>query len=184
MPLVLSRPALAECASICADLHTASWNIAYRGILSDAWLDNEMPANRQAHWQKAVKTTDVTRHTILASLDGQPAGFLCLMPDGQPEWGGYIDNLHVRPDAKGSGIGRRLMAECAKDWLAMGRSAPLHLGVFANNAPARAFYERMGGKLVAEWDEDFYGNPAQAVRYQWQDVHALSMACDPARVSP
>lgn len=183
MPLVFSRPALADCASIVADLHIASWNVAYRGILGDAWLDQEMPENRRAHWQKALATPEATRHIILAERDGVPVGFLCLMPDGEPEWGGYIDNLHIRPDAKGGGIGRRLMAECAKDWLARGRTEPLHLGVFANNAPARGFYERIGGTLVAEWDEDFYGNPAKAVRYQWQDVHALSMSCDPARVS-
>jgi len=183
MSLVISRLALADCAMTCADLHIASWNIAYRGILSDAWLDEEMPENRRAHWQAAL-ASDQIRHILLAHLDGAPAGFLCLTPGVEPEWGGYIDNLHIRPDIKGKGIGRRLMAECAKDWLAQGETQPLHLGVFANNAPARAFYERMGGKKVAEWDEDFYGNPAQAVRYQWQDVHALSLSCDPARVSP
>jgi ribosomal protein S18 acetylase RimI-like enzyme len=172
----LRRAAAADYPADIAALHTLSWAGAYRGILSDRWLAEEMPANRLAYWQQAAALSPDPRRVWLAEQDGQPRGFICLMPQEDPAWGGYIDNLHVHPAAQGSGLGRRLMAQAARWWQEEGRSEPLHLCVFVDNARARAFYERIGGSLAETFDEEFYGQPVTTCRYQWRDVAALAAA--------
>ena len=85
-------------------------------------------------------------HGILAE-DTAPMGLAIFYPDfstvrGQP--GLFVQDLYVRESARGTGVGRGLLAAAAKaarrDWGA----AYLTLGVSPGNAGAKALYERMG----------------------------------------
>lgn len=59
-----------------------------------------------------------------------------------------LDNLHVRPDQTGQGLGSRLLDHALR-WVAQAKPTwPLHLLIFARNVTVRRFYERHGGELV------------------------------------
>ena len=63
--------------------------------------------------------------------------------------GPHIDQLFVDPDHQGAGLGTALVTAMLERRL---RPATLH--VFAENRPARVFYERFGFRQVdAWWDE-------------------------------
>ena len=63
--------------------------------------------------------------------------------------GAHIDQLFVDPDHQRAGLGSALLTAMLERRL---RPATLH--VFAENGPARAFYERFGFRQVdAWWDE-------------------------------
>ena len=89
---------------------------------------------------------------LLASIDGEPAGFALFYPDfstwhGRP--GLFLEDLYVREWARGRGVGRRLIARLAalaveRDW------AALHFNVLDWN-PARGFYRRLGIDARREW---------------------------------
>ena len=69
----------------------------------------------------------------------------------QPDGEGYIDFVAVHPDARGRGIGRRLVVALSRDLLAACRSGHVNLTVAERRADARALYERLGFRA----DESF-----------------------------
>lgn len=65
-------------------------------------------------------------------------------------WGLYLEDLYVRPDARGTGAGLALLRAVAQE--ATRRGAPrLDWVVLDWNAPAVAFYERLGAVAMDEW---------------------------------
>jgi len=171
------RLATAEDAAAIAALHAESWRSAYRGILRDDFLDGAIDDDRRALWDKRLSPTapDSRPFVALAELDGVALAFVCVLLDVDPMRGALLNNLHVAPASKGRGLGRRLMAEAAI-WIRQQRPhSGMHLWVFEQNLPARAFYERLGGVM----DERSVhvapdGSHVQAVRYCWEDPGRLA----------
>ncbi len=133
-------------AVLIAAIHARSWKDAYRGILSDSYLAGEVDAERLAVWQARMAVWDAAKHFArLAEVDGDPAGFVCVLADAEPEHGALLDNLHILPDHRAAGLGKRLLVDAAR-WIARTMpGVPMHLTVFQSNERARAFYRRMGG---------------------------------------
>jgi GNAT superfamily N-acetyltransferase len=85
---------------------------------------------------------------LRAASDGELLGFVCVLLDTEPEWGARLDNLHVSPEAKGTGIGYVLF-NAAREWIAdVAPGMAMHLWCVERNYVARRFYERQGGKIV------------------------------------
>ena len=51
---------------------------------------------------------------------------------------------------------------------------PLVISVLAANAPARCFYEALGGVLVGQRSIEEYGEMLPGVVYGWSDIRALT----------
>lgn len=170
------RPADALDSAAIAALHTASWRHAYRGILPDSYLDGAIGAERLDLWEKRLSPSDRNCRLVLLAEGSQQglAGFVCLLLDEEPEWGGCLDNLHVRPDIHGRGLGRRLFAEAARWLMSMEPGWPLHLWVFEVNRAARGFYDRFKGDVVARKIKRMPGGvDIASLRYVWRDVGKL-----------
>jgi GNAT superfamily N-acetyltransferase len=142
------RPITPADATVIASLHTASWRAAYRGILSDAYLDGPIDGDRHATWQTRLHATTSRAFGYVALVAGTPQGFVYAFPDADRTHGTLIDNLHVLPAARGAGLGRRLLEAIAAAVPTHALSPGLHLHVFEANHAARAFYRRMGGREV------------------------------------
>lgn len=90
---------------------------------------------------------------IIGEVDGAPQGFALFFHnfstfEGKP--GVYLEDLFVRPEARGSGLGKALLARLAA--IAMERDcARLEWSVLDWNAPAIGFYEKLGARLMGEW---------------------------------
>ena len=89
---------------------------------------------------------------LLATLDGAVEGFALFFPN-YSTWEGraglYVEDLYVSEWARGTGVGRRLLAEVAA--LARARDCPrLDLSVLHWN-PARSFYDRLGFTEMVDW---------------------------------
>lgn len=68
--------------------------------------------------------------------------------EGRP--GIYLEDLFVRPAARGSGLGRALLAHLAALAVARG-CARLEWSVLDWNAPAIGFYTALGARAMDEW---------------------------------
>ena len=90
---------------------------------------------------------------VFACLDGTPVGFALFFHNfstfiGKP--GIYLEDLFVRPQARGRGIGRCLLAWLARTTLERG-CARLDWAVLDWNAPSLAFYRSVGAVAQDEW---------------------------------
>ena len=90
---------------------------------------------------------------VIGELDGEPQGFALFFHnfstfEGRP--GLYLEDLFVRPEARGSGLGKALLAHLAQ--LCVERDcARLEWWVLDWNTPSIGFYQSLGAKLMDEW---------------------------------
>ena len=90
---------------------------------------------------------------LIGELDGAVQGFALFFHnfstfEGKP--GIYLEDLFVRPAARGSGLGKALLAQLAA--LALARDcARLEWSVLDWNEPAIGFYRKLGARLMDEW---------------------------------
>ncbi|MEW6266575.1 MAG: GNAT family N-acetyltransferase [Thermodesulfobacteriota bacterium] len=169
------RPAGWADAEGIARLHAESWRDSYRGILTDEYLDHWVFEDRLALWRKRFEDPKTDPRLVLLIEDqGGLLGFVCVLLDADPRWGALLDNLHIRPDFRGQGLGRKLMAEAAA-WVVERRpGSGLYLWVFEDNFRARRFYERLGGAAGERRAADASdGRKVMAVRYSWTNLDSL-----------
>jgi len=94
-------------------------------------------------------------HCVIAEWDRSPAGFAFYFFHystwlGKP--GLYLEDLFVKPEVRGKGIGKALLVHLAQ--MAMRENCyGMRWQVLDWNQPAIDFYERLGAKVVREWLE-------------------------------
>ena len=163
-------PGSARDADAIGRLQAESWRAAYRGIMSDEFLDNQAVDHRLAAWRERLAVESNRRWLVKAhDLSGELVGFACVELDADPQWGALVDNLHVRPDKKLQGIGRRLF-DAAREWSfeQLGHRA-IHLWVVEGNLDAQKFYTRIGGTVAERKLTDVVGVvTVPALRYIWR----------------
>ena len=90
---------------------------------------------------------------LIAEHDGAPAGFALYFHNfstflGKP--GIYLEDVYVRPEFRGTGIGRQLLVNLAH--LALGRGCGrLEWSVLDWNEPSIGFYRQLGAVAMDDW---------------------------------
>jgi GNAT superfamily N-acetyltransferase len=88
-----------------------------------------------------------------AEWDGLPVGFALWFLDFSTfsgRSGIYLEDLFVRPEHRGRGIGKALMVHLARKCVANGWTR-FQWSVLDWNTPSIAFYESLGARLMDEW---------------------------------
>lgn len=154
------RAASAADAQGIARVHVGSWRTTYKGIVPDEHLANLSEEKRAAFWGKYVADLPARSHVFVA-LDaaGQIVGFTNggVNREVNSEFDGEVMAIYLMKDHQGSGVGRRLLQESIDRLTADGFKGMM-IWVLADNT-ACGFYERMGGKVVAEKRETIGGKP-------------------------
>lgn len=139
--------------------------------VQDAWAiaDIHTSARREAMpWLPALNTGEETLDWVtnvvlpnqdvwVAEADGQVVGYVSFE-------GVELNDLYVRPDVQGAGVGSALLAR-AKD-LSPGE---LSLWTFQRNEKARRFYENRAFAAVEFTDGSGNEEGEPDVRYRWTD---------------
>ncbi|WP_217211116.1 GNAT family N-acetyltransferase [Streptomyces sp. AC550_RSS872] len=122
-----------------------------------------------AEYEKALEEARATEEQLHAALFGDhPAAYAHIAADdatgetvGYAIWflnfstwrgvhGIYLEDLYVRPTARGAGHGKALLTELARLCVTRGYQR-LEWSVLNWNAPSIAFYEALGARPQDEW---------------------------------
>ncbi|MGE0254044.1 MAG: N-acetyltransferase family protein [Alphaproteobacteria bacterium] len=169
------RRATPDDAAAIAAIHVEAWRAAYAGMLPDRYLLGLAEGRQTRQWRHHVVARGEA--TLVAEdirpLRGGPGivGFASCGPlrrAGVPAdapWQGEVYTLYVAPDHQGHGHGGALLEACRARLARDGRAGVLVWVLAAN--PSRFFYERMGGRRVAERTEPFAGARLPEIAYAW-----------------
>lgn len=141
------RAAVADAAAIAA-LQVRSWQVAYRGIVPDAFLDGLTEDAWLERWdaQLTAPARDGVHHLVSSeATDGPPRAIAVAGPAREPVAGrpGQLYVLYTDPASWGRGHGGALIRH-VHDLLAADGHPGALLWVAAGNDRSIAFYKRHG----------------------------------------
>lgn len=115
-------------------------------------LEHEMSAT-EVEMDEALFGARRYAEVVFACSGGRPVGFALFFHNfstfkGRP--GIYLEDLFVRPEARGQGIGKRLLAYLARTAVER-RCARLEWAVLDWNEPSIGFYRSLGAVPMDEW---------------------------------
>jgi len=102
---------------------------------------------------KALFAPEPRLYCDLAEWNGEAAGFAVWFLNFSTfrgRHGIYLEDVFVRPDFRGRGIGKALMRHLARTCLD-NNYARFEWAVLDWNAPSIAFYESLGAEIKGEW---------------------------------
>jgi GNAT superfamily N-acetyltransferase len=164
---MILRDAESADANAVARVHVRSWQVAYRGLLPDAYLDGLRPEDRARCYTFGSADPSSPR-TIVAAENGAILGFATVAParDADALGLGELAALYVDPDAWGRRCGTALAAAARARMVALGFSEAL-LWVLVGNARAQRIYQIDGWRPDgARRTETVWGVAADEVRYR------------------
>lgn len=159
------RPARPEDADDIARVHVRSWQVGYRGLLPDEYLDGLRPEERARRYQF---DEHVAPHPmrIVALYHGKLVGFVNQGPCREDSAIGELYAIYVDPDHWSTGVGRRLIAESRLSLADQGFTEAVLWALEANER-ARHFYQADGWKADGgSKTEDVWGIRVNEVRYR------------------
>jgi ribosomal protein S18 acetylase RimI-like enzyme len=171
------RPATHQDALPIAEVQVAVWRSAYRGLLPDALIDRMTVPDREKGWAKIIDSYEASgRGAVFVAVQNDTvAGFLSCgdqrNADLVNDFAGEFSAIYVASPRQG--LGSALMARGAQALRAMGHEAAA-LWVLTENMPARAFYEALGGKQVAERIDTRPEAGIDEVAYGWDTLSVLA----------
>lgn len=132
------------------------------------WARTLASLNESAECQEYISLVENDEGLLIGVAMGGPTR------SHHPLYAGEIYFLYLLPTYHRQGIGRQLTINVVEHLVQRGMHSLL-IRVLQANAPARRFYEALGGKLVAELEEQFeeHGTMLVQVAYGWRDVSDL-----------
>lgn len=174
MPITI-RKAEPKDANILGHIQVTSWRSAFRNIASDDYLDNMVSAEHQAEdWKEILP--DSEQIVFVAETENKLVGYAWAHneDDESIEWDSELISMHILPEYKRQGIGRRLFAAVASQLKEQGCKS-VYLWVLEENHPSRKFYEALGGQYAGKHQIELGDRELIEVAYAWKDISQLEI---------
>lgn len=162
-------------AEAIARVHVESWRTTYRGLLPDRMLDEMEVRDHEQRWERTLRDPYRRSVVLVAEDGGRVVGFASCgrERDGDQDYEGELYAIYLLRESQGRGHGRALV-EASAAALDLRGLASMVVWVLRDNAPARGFYERLGGVYRRERPLDLVtGVSVPEVSYLWPDTAAL-----------
>jgi GNAT superfamily N-acetyltransferase len=181
----LRKARVADAIAIGA-VHVAAWRSTYPGILPDAYLSRLSVSRQAAHYDAAIRGGTGVMVATASGTDvpngsgPRIIGFTTAGRARHAEVGGKrlaegeVETLYVLDDWRERGVGRRLMRASAAHLSDIGCKSAF-CWVLRDN-PSRWFYQRLGGRPVAEAALRIGGEKIQQTAFVWDPITLLLAA--------
>lgn len=137
------REANSDDAASIAHIQVESWRDAFRGLLPDEYLDEELDEDeRTRYWLTTLAGLGERENVLVADEGDSLAGFVHAGPTDEAGEG-ELFAMHVTPVLRRRGIGFDLH-DAALRRLRRGGFSGVRLWLLQGNKLARRFYERQG----------------------------------------
>ena len=176
MPVI--RPAQMDDTFAMARVHVDTWRTSYVGIVPDEHLAGLSYERCQANWIEHLYNPG--GETVFVAED--QSGQIVALASGGPlrealdSYDGELYVLYVLKSFQRMGYGKLLVTQIAQD-LASRDYHSLVIWVLKDNQACR-FYERLGGRRIAEKVIEIGGKQLLDVAYVWPDL-VESTLCQP-----
>lgn len=142
--------------------------------MPDEFLAGLTPQARAEAWAERLSDPDEPTRTLVATRPDGMVGFCTVGPSRMetPEGYGELQAINILVTAQHQGLGGRLVRAAAAQLADQGYSA-MTLSTLRDNAPARMFYEALGGTLSGSHHDIFDSFSVPAVEYRWPDIKVL-----------
>jgi diamine N-acetyltransferase len=123
-----------------------------RGLAEYEKLAHEVEASEEG-LAAALFAENPRAFCEIGEVDGEAAGFALWFysfSTFRGRHGIYLEDLFVRPEHRGAGVGKALLVNLAERCVKEGLGR-LEWAVLDWNAPAIAFYRSMGARLLDDW---------------------------------
>ena len=123
---------------------------------------------RESQWRAAFARQGDWFCHVAETPDGTLIGFAkgTLHDGGVPGFAGELNKIYVLRDWHRHGIGRQLVEQVARTFLARGIDSMLLFG--DARSPSNGFYERLGAERIRSPQGEFHG------AYGWRDLRRLT----------
>src|SRR5579859_7246503 len=134
--------------------------LAHQVVATEADIRNSLFGSRPA------------AECLIAEFQGKPAGFAIFFHNFSTflgQLGLYLEDLYVKPELRGQGVGKKLLAELAKRALSRG-CGRFEWAVLDWNAPAIRFYQSLGAQMMDAWKINrMTGDPLKRLAAEAED---------------
>lgn len=164
------KAALADAHTIAA-VHVESWKTTYEGIMPAEYLAQLNVSEKAQLWQRGLNQP---KHSIfVVEEEENVCGFISggknrATQGKEAEYEGEIYAIYLLKEAQGKGYGTKLVAALMDDFQREGIRS-IVVWVLADN-PSRRFYERLGGKKIAEKVIGIGGKKLAEWCYGWENI--------------
>ena len=170
--MIIRRATQADVEAI-ARVHVQAWHESYRDLLPRAAIEARPLETRLEQWRGILEDPDVL--VYVAEQDRAVCGF---GSGGKARTGlpaeTEVYSFYLLDVAKRRGVGRMLFTRLCNEFATRG-FASLGLWVLVGNAPARRFYQAMGGRS-GETRLDRRGEFVfDDIAYIWDDLAAFAL---------
>ena len=155
-----------------ARVYIESWHDTYPGVVPSALLQAMTQKGQTARWRSAIRAQPNTGEAVFVA-ENDRQGIVAMMSCGPSRdrslgFDGEVYTLYVEPSFYGRGVGRAMLQHSFSRMHSRGFGSCV-IWAHAKN-PARFFYERMGGKLIAERTARMMGDPVPEAAFGWKSL--------------
>jgi GNAT superfamily N-acetyltransferase len=165
----LIRPARRSDNEAIGRIYVKSWRAAYRGILPQRYLDEDLHAERVAR-SVSYALMDPDSFYLIAEIGRKPVGYIAAGPQRERDsiYAAELYELYLLPENQRHGLGKQLLAHMARR-LYHARVYTMMVWVLARN-PNRRFYEKCGGLFIGSKSIVFAGRNLRVDAFGWVDI--------------
>jgi GNAT superfamily N-acetyltransferase len=159
---------VADCAAV-AQVHVRSWKESFAGIVPQTFLD-KMSVEKRAKAFEEGFAAPFYKMYVAETARGGIVGFADF---GAPRenidaYEGELYAIYLLPEFQRKGVGERLFRRGVEFLKGRGRSSMYLLALEVS--PYRAFYEKMGGRIVGKKQIEIEGATYDELIYGWETL--------------